>query len=87
MRNDQDKIPGWIREIDDNVILNLAPLYELVPSWSTEPKKYWEALKSGEYDWSYTAMRYWPNRVLEKCKTDKSIAIAHNRLDIYKGGK
>lgn len=87
VKNDRNEVIGWAPELDDGIIINLSPLIKLIPSWNSEPKKYWDALKAGEYDWSYTAMRYWPNRVLEKCKTDKSIAIAHNRLDIYKGGK
>jgi hypothetical protein len=36
--------------LDDSVILNMAPLWELVP-WS-EPKKYWDDLLKGKYDWS-----------------------------------
>jgi hypothetical protein len=28
-------------------------------------------------------MNYWPERVREKCKTDKSLAIAHGLESIY----
>ena len=28
-------------------------------------------------------MNYWPERVREKCKTDKSLAIAHSLEDLY----
>lgn len=28
-------------------------------------------------------MNYWPERVREKCKTDKSLAIAHGLEDLY----
>ena len=28
-------------------------------------------------------MNYWPERVREKCKTDKSLAIAHGLEEIY----
>ena len=66
--------PNWI---DDGVILRLAPLWELIPIWKTEPRKYWEGLQKGDYDWSHIAMNYWAERVKEKCKTDKSLAIAH----------
>ena len=48
-----------------------------------EPKKYWQALERGDYDWSHLAMRYWPERVEAKCRTDKSFAIAHGRMDLY----
>ncbi|MEO8285046.1 MAG: BREX-1 system adenine-specific DNA-methyltransferase PglX [Chloroflexota bacterium] len=78
--NSQGQPVGWQPEIDDGVLLNLAPMYSLMPSWSAEPKKAWEALQRGDYDWSHTAMRYWPDRVREKCKTNKSYAIAHGLL-------
>jgi hypothetical protein len=68
---------GWWPELDDGVLINLAPLRALLPAWAAEPKKAWEALARGDYDWSHTAMRYWPDRVREKCKTNKSYAIAH----------
>lgn len=86
-RNERGETVGWTPELDDGVILNLAPLHELLPSWKTEPKKYWDALARGDYDWSHTAMRYWPDRVLKKCKTNKSYAIAHDRLDVYAGDR
>jgi len=62
-------------DLNDGVILNMAPLWELVP-WN-EPKKYWEELGEGKYDWSHIALQLWPDRVKEKCRTDRSIAIAH----------
>ena len=86
LKDERGDTVGWAPEIDDGVILNLAPLRELMPSWK-EPGKFWQELEEGKYDWSYTAMRYWPDRVLEKCKTNKSYAIAHDRLDVYEGGK
>jgi hypothetical protein len=68
---------GYRPHIDDGVLLNMAPLWELVPSWQAEPKKAWQALERGDYDWAQQAMDYWPDRVKEKCKTNKSFAIAH----------
>jgi hypothetical protein len=67
---------GYTPHIDDGVLLNAAPLWELLPSWP-ETKKAWEELEAGEYDWAQQAMEYWPARVKEKCKTNKSFAIAH----------
>ena len=40
-------------DLNDGVVLNIAPLWELVP-WK-EPKKYWEELLKGEYEWSSIA--------------------------------
>jgi hypothetical protein len=61
----------------------MAPLWELIPSWRKEPKKAWEELETGKYDWSYQAMDHWPDRVREKRKNNKSYAIAHGLLDLY----
>ncbi|MBW1803653.1 MAG: SAM-dependent methyltransferase, partial [Deltaproteobacteria bacterium] len=68
---------GYVPHIDDGVLLNMAPLWELIPSWQKEPKKAWEALERGDYDWAYQAMDHWPDRVEEKCRTNKFFAIAH----------
>ena len=68
---------GYTPHIDDGVLLSMAPLWELIPSWQTEPKKAWEALGRGDYDWSHQAMDHWPERVKEKCITNESFAIAH----------
>jgi hypothetical protein len=37
-------------DLNDGVVLNIAPLYELVP-WK-EAKEYWEELLEGKYEWS-----------------------------------
>ena len=75
--NERGEVVGWRPEIDDGVLINMAPLHTLIPAWAAEPKKCWQALERGDYDWSHTAMRYWPDRVLAKCQTNKSYAIAH----------
>jgi len=81
-KNERGETVGWRPEIDDGVIINLSPLRDLMPSWK-EPGKFWKELEEGKYDWSYTAMRYWPDRVEEKCKKNKSYAIAHGRTELY----
>jgi hypothetical protein len=73
---------GYIPHIDDGVLLNAAPLHEILPSWP-ETTKAWKELEAGEYDWAQQAMEYWPDRVKEKCKTNKSFAIAHGLEDLY----
>jgi hypothetical protein len=40
-------------------------------------------LEKGDYDWSHLAMAYRPLQVREKCKTDKSLAIAHGLESLY----
>jgi len=67
---------GYISHKDDGVLINAAPLYQLLPSWP-ETKKAWERLERGEYDWAQQAMEYWPDRVREKCVRNRSLAIAH----------
>ncbi len=79
--NTRGEIVGWAPEVDDGVLINLAPLWTLLPSWPTEPKQCWQALERGDYDWSHTAMRYWPDRVLLKCQTNPSYALAHGVVD------
>lgn len=37
-------------DLNDGVVLNIAPLWELVP-WK-EAKKYWNELMEGKYEWS-----------------------------------
>lgn len=72
---------GWAPDLDDGVVINLAPLHAVVP-WK-EPEKVWKKLKKGDYDWARLARRYWPHRVREKCRTDKSLAIAHGLEELH----
>jgi hypothetical protein len=37
-------------DLNDGVVLNIAPLWELVP-WK-EAKQYWEELRGGKYEWA-----------------------------------
>ena len=80
-RNDLERAaPLWRPERDDGVIINFAPLWRLAPwprKWRDECRATWERLKRGDYDWSLTAMRLWPARVVPKCRQDRSLAIAH----------
>jgi len=67
---------GYTPHIDDGVLLNAAPLYEVLPSWP-DTKTAWKELEEGKYDWAHQAMAYWPDRVKAACLTNKSFAIAH----------
>ena len=78
--------PLWNPDLDDGVIINFAPLWRLVPqhkAWQKELKATWDALCDGEYDWSHLAMHLWPERVVPKCATDRSFAIAHDLEDVF----
>jgi hypothetical protein len=78
--------PLWKPNLDDGVIINFAPLWRLVPqnkSWQNELKSTWEALCEGKYDWAHLAMHLWPERVVPKCATDRSLAIAHGLEDVF----
>lgn len=77
---------GYAPDLDDGVVLCAAPIWRLVP-WPrtvklgqrriSELQAYWEQLVAGKYDWSHGAMHYWPDRVTAKCRSDKSLALAH----------
>jgi hypothetical protein len=76
--------PIWCPNLDDGVVINFAPLWRLVPhhkAWQKELKTTWDALCRGEYDWARLAMHLWPERVVQKCATDRSLAIAHGLED------
>ena len=64
----------------------MAPLWRLVPQhkpWQKELKSKWDELVAGKYDWAHLAMHLWPERVVPKCATDRSLAIAHGLEDIF----
>lgn len=78
--------PVWNPDLDDGVVINFAPLWRLVPhnkSWQKELKLTWDALCEGTYDWAHLAMHLWPERVVPKCATDRSLAIAHGLEDLF----
>jgi hypothetical protein len=62
-------------------MINSAALWPLLePQWK-DPKKWWKELATAEgkkdYDWAHLARRYVPDRVLDKCQHDPSLAVAH----------
>ncbi len=78
--------PLWKPNLDDGVVLTLAPLYRLFPHqkpWQRELKAAWEKLAAGDYDWAGISMHLWPERVVPKCATDRSLAIAHGIEDVF----
>ena len=77
--------PTYKPNHDDGVQISAAPLWPLFrhKPWQKVLKDTWAKLEKGDYDWAHLAMNYWPERVREKCKTDKSLAIAHGLEDLY----
>ncbi|XQU69412.1 hypothetical protein OJJOAM_002143 [Cupriavidus sp. H18C1] len=77
--------PNYKPNHDDGVQISAAPLWQLFrhKPWQKVLKDTWAKLEKGDYDWAHLAMNYWPERVREKCKTDKSLAIAHGLEDLY----
>jgi len=69
---------------DDGVPICAAPLYGLFrhSGWSKYLKAIWEELQEGKYDWSHLAYALWPERVRDKARRDKSLAIAHGLEDL-----
>ena len=78
--------PLWDPTLDDGVVLVMAPLWRLAPQhkpWQKELKDKWDELAGAKYDWAQTAMHLWPERVVPKCATDRSLAIAHGLEDAF----
>jgi hypothetical protein len=77
--------PNYKPNHDDGVQISAAPLWALFrhKPWQKVLKDTWEKLAKGDYDWAHLAMNYWPDRVREKCKSDKSLAIAHGLESLY----
>ncbi|MBE9172120.1 type II restriction endonuclease subunit M [Cyanobium sp. LEGE 06143] len=78
--------PLWRPDLDDGVLLTFAPLWGLVPqlsSWQTECRNAWEKLAGEHFDWAHLAMHLWPERVVPKCQSDRSLAIAHGLEDTF----
>ena len=75
----------WKPDLNDGVQITVAPLWKLfgLTNWRNKLKQTWEKLEKGDYDWAHLAYSIWPERVKEKCKNDKSLAIAHDLEDIY----
>jgi hypothetical protein len=75
----------YVPNHDDGVQITAAPLWPLFrhKPWQKLLKETWTKLEKGDYDWSHLAMTYRPSQVREKCRTDKSLAIAHDLEALY----
>lgn len=77
--------PTYKPNHDDGVQICAAllwPLFRHKP-WQKVLKDTWAKLEKGDYDWAHLAMNCWPERLRAKCKTDRSIAIAHGLENLY----
>lgn len=75
----------WKPNLNDGVEITAAPLWKLFQHkpWQKRLKETWGKLEAGDYDWAHLAYSIWPERVREKCKSDKSLAIAHDLEHLY----
>ncbi|MDC0322997.1 hypothetical protein OAL33_00270, partial [Akkermansiaceae bacterium] len=69
----------WKPNLNDGVQITAAPLWTLfrLKPWQKKLKDTWQKLEAGDYDWAHQAHTLWPERVIPKCATDRSLAIAH----------
>jgi hypothetical protein len=76
--------PRWKPNLNDGVVITAAPLWSLfaLKPWQKKLKETWQDLEKGYYDWAHLALTLWPDRVREKCKKDRSLAIAHDLEDL-----
>ena len=69
----------WKPNLNDGVQITAAPLWKhfRLKSWQKLLKDTWSKLEHGDYDWAHLSHSIWPERVINKCITDRSLAIAH----------
>jgi hypothetical protein len=75
---------GYRPNQNDGVLITACPLakYFRHAAFRKNLEVCWKELAQGDYDWANLAMAMWPERALEACKKDLTIAIAHGREDL-----
>jgi len=75
----------WRPNLNDGVQITAAPLWKLFRprQWRKRLQQNWGKLEAGEYDWAHLAMSIWPERVVPKCRQDRSLAIAHDLEELF----
>lgn len=75
---------GYRPNNNDGVLITAAPLAKFFrhAKFRKDLEACWKELARGDYDWAHLAMAMWPERVLQACRADRSIAIAHRREDL-----
>jgi hypothetical protein len=76
---------GLQPHLDDGAIVNAAPLARWFRHrpWRTAAEAVWGEVQRGEHDWSHLALWLRPTEVLGRCRTERDLAIAHGREDLY----
>ena len=76
---------GYVPHPDDGFVVTAGPLSFAfrLPKWRDLLATAWNELETGELDWAHLAMVRRPREVLAKCVTDRSLAIAHGREDLF----
>ncbi len=85
-RDELLRVAAWWRpNLNDGVQITAAPLWRLFRhrAWQRRLKETWEQLEAGDYDWAHLALSIWPARVVPKCVTDRSLAIAHDLEEVF----
>jgi hypothetical protein len=81
-----DRVAPLFRpDLNDGVIINHAPLWPMIglPKWRKDCQATWNELVKGDYDWAHLALHLWPERVIHRCASDRSLAIAHGLDAIF----
>jgi len=75
---------GYRPNQNDGVLITGCPLakYFRHAGFRSKLEACWLGLARGDFDWAHLAISMWPDRVLEVCKKDRSIAIAHGKEDL-----
>jgi hypothetical protein len=76
---------GFEPHLDDGAVVNAAPLATWFRNrtWREVAEETWREIEAGEHDWSKLALWRRPDQVLERCRTERDLAIAHGREDLY----
>jgi hypothetical protein len=71
--------------LDDGAVVNAAPLAAWFRNrtWRETAEETWGELQRGEHDWSRLALWLRRDEVLVRCHTERDLAIAHGRDDLY----
>jgi hypothetical protein len=77
----------WKPDLGDGIEITAAPLWNLFlhKPWQKTLHETWKSLNNGEYDWSKLSFEIWPERIRDKCRCDKSLAINHGLDSLFEG--